>query len=55
MQPCGRELYQGWVNLNAGPTATYSQTVQRDSGDISGNNYSIIGLLIIRTAIAIAA
>lgn len=53
MQPCGRELYQGWVNLNAGPTATYTE--QGDSGDISGNNYNIIGLLIIRTAIAIAA
>lgn len=51
MQPCGRELYQGWVNLNAGQLATHSGT----AGDISGNNYSIIGLLIIRIAIAIAA
>lgn len=29
--------------------------IRRDGGDISGNNYSIIGLLIIRIAIAIAA
>lgn len=29
--------------------------IRRDGGDMSGNNYSIIGLLIIRITIAIAA
>lgn len=45
MQPCGRELYQGWVNLNAGPTATYSGTAETSAETtIASSFYGSSGL-----------